>query len=92
VTCKHCGTEIAANALICFRCGQATTEPSRPGGRAPGASRRGSWPSLAAALILIVAALFMGTTPYTRAPRELSWAVGGLAIVVLAWQVWKRRR
>ena len=25
--CKHCGTEIADKALICYRCGTATTEP-----------------------------------------------------------------
>jgi hypothetical protein len=25
--CKHCGTEIADKALICYRCGHATTEP-----------------------------------------------------------------
>ena len=25
--CKHCGTEIADRALICFRCGAATTDP-----------------------------------------------------------------
>ena len=25
--CKQCGTEIADKALICFRCGTATTEP-----------------------------------------------------------------
>lgn len=25
--CTHCGTEIAAKALICYRCGNATTEP-----------------------------------------------------------------
>lgn len=27
VRCKHCGTEIADRALICYRCGNATTEP-----------------------------------------------------------------
>ena len=27
VRCKHCGTEIADKALICYRCGNATTEP-----------------------------------------------------------------
>jgi hypothetical protein len=27
VTCKHCQTEIADKALICYRCGRATTEP-----------------------------------------------------------------
>ena len=25
--CKHCATEIADKALICYRCGNATTEP-----------------------------------------------------------------
>ncbi len=27
MTCKHCGTEIAQKALICFKCGKATSEP-----------------------------------------------------------------
>jgi hypothetical protein len=27
VQCRHCGTEIADKALICYRCGTATTEP-----------------------------------------------------------------
>ena len=25
--CAHCGTNIADKALICYRCGNATTEP-----------------------------------------------------------------
>jgi hypothetical protein len=28
--CRSCGTEIAANALICYRCGTATAEPRIP--------------------------------------------------------------
>ena len=27
MTCRHCGTDIADKALICFRCGNATTTP-----------------------------------------------------------------
>jgi hypothetical protein len=27
MTCKHCGTDIADKALICYRCGNATTDP-----------------------------------------------------------------
>lgn len=27
MTCNTCGTEIADKALICYRCGNATTEP-----------------------------------------------------------------
>lgn len=28
--CRSCGTEIAANALICYKCGTATAEPRIP--------------------------------------------------------------
>lgn len=27
MNCKQCGAEIADKALICYRCGRATTEP-----------------------------------------------------------------
>jgi hypothetical protein len=27
MTCTHCGATIADKALICYRCGKATTEP-----------------------------------------------------------------
>jgi len=27
MTCRSCGTEIADRALICYRCGRATTDP-----------------------------------------------------------------
>ena len=27
MNCRNCGTEIAEKALICYRCGEATTEP-----------------------------------------------------------------
>jgi uncharacterized membrane protein YvbJ len=27
MTCTHCGTDIADKALICYRCGHATSEP-----------------------------------------------------------------
>ncbi|HTM32805.1 MAG TPA: hypothetical protein VL263_15945 [Vicinamibacterales bacterium] len=55
--CRVCGTEIAANALICYRCGTATTEPRIP----PPATRRQSanrWlvPSLAALAAVAAAA------------------------------------
>ena len=25
--CRHCGTDIADKALICYRCGRATSDP-----------------------------------------------------------------
>jgi hypothetical protein len=52
MTCRHCGTEIADKALICFRCGKATAEP-RIAPPAEGsifiAPRRSRWPMVVAA-------------------------------------------
>ena len=56
--CTHCGTEIAEKALICFRCGHATTEPRvKPPASGPLLDR----PPMAAivvALILLLLALW----------------------------------
>jgi Flp pilus assembly protein TadB len=87
--CTHCGTEIADKALVCYRCGHATTEPRlqpfRPRARSP-------IPMVAALTVLILAALFMARAASGEAPRIVSWAVAVLAAFVLAWWVGQRRR
>ena len=38
--CRSCGAEIAANALICYKCGTATSEPRiKPPSRRAGLGR-----------------------------------------------------
>jgi hypothetical protein len=52
MTCRNCGTEIAEKALICYRCGKATTDPriKPPAEESVFAKpRRSLWPLLAAA-------------------------------------------
>jgi hypothetical protein len=53
--CRSCGTEIAANALICYKCGTATTERriQPPAARPP---RRGLWVGIAIVLAGVLAA------------------------------------
>lgn len=51
--CRSCGTEIAVNALICFRCGTATAEPRIP---PPAARRQGARPWLVPLLAAAAAA------------------------------------
>ena len=54
--CRNCGTEIADKALICYRCGTATTEAKfKPAAR----RRRLSKGAIAAlvALLLVILAL-----------------------------------
>ena len=54
--CRNCGTEIADKAIVCYRCGAATTDPVRkpaPIGRAPSSG------SLVSGISLLVLALVM---------------------------------
>ncbi len=53
MTCRFCGTEIAAKALICYRCGKATTDPRiKPPteGSVFDTPSRSRWPLVAAAV------------------------------------------
>ena len=54
MTCRNCGTEIAANALICYKCGTATTEPRIK----PPAPKRGLSTAAIAGLVVLAALAF----------------------------------
>ena len=51
--CRSCGAEIAANALICYKCGAATSEPKIK----PPAPRKGLSSGTIAGLVLLGLAL-----------------------------------
>ena len=57
MTCRNCGAEIADKALICYRCGTATTEAKyKPAVPRRGRSKRA--PLFTAIVILIALLLF----------------------------------
>jgi uncharacterized membrane protein YvbJ len=61
--CRNCGTEIADKALICYRCGTATTEAKyKPAVPQRGRSKRA--PILTAVIVLI--ALLLLALMYLR--------------------------
>ncbi len=98
--CRTCGTEIAEKALICYRCGEATTVP-RLQPLAP-RSRRRLVPAAGGIVLLVVAGLYGLYTIHIvsmfsrgQAAREgasslLVWALVGLALVGLTWRLWRR--
>ncbi len=98
--CRTCGTEIAEKALICYRCGEATTAP-RLQPLAPG-SRRRLVPAAGGIVLLVVAGLyglytihivsifFRGQAAREGASSLLVWALVGLALVGLTWRFWRR--
>ena len=54
--CRNCGTEIADKALICYRCGTATTEAKF---RPPPARRRWSRAGVLSVLLAVLLALLL---------------------------------
>jgi hypothetical protein len=58
--CRHCGTEIADKALICYRCGNATTEPRiKPPAEGPLLGRRRRSNSMVVVIAVIVVLLLL---------------------------------
>ena len=90
--CRSCGTEIADKALICFRCGTATSEPRvQPppsGGRRP--VSRG--PLALALVVLVLSALLMGQVVTDQVPREAGYGLAALAAVAILWHLARGRR
>ncbi len=91
--CRTCGAEIAANALICYKCGTATTEARYQPAAAP---RRRSTSSLLVAVIavavLVLAGLYLGRLPEGQSPRWVTYLLVVLAMLVVTARAYLRRR
>ena len=91
--CRQCGTEIADKAIVCYRCGAATTDPVRKA--VPIAPRRSPLVPAIAIVVLLAAALVLGYLSRTAANPELPQLAAGLAlgaaIAILFLRVLRRR-
>jgi hypothetical protein len=92
--CRNCGTEIADKAIVCYRCGQATTDPVRkPAALKPS---RGPLVSVVVAAIMAVAAIYLGYASRTAADPErlqmIAGVLGGAALMVFILGLLRRRR
>ena len=88
MTCRHCGTEIADKALICYRCGHATSEPvHKPAAVRPPAGRL---IPLLALVALVLAGLYLGQAGTGQVPPAVSYTIAAIAVVILGWRQWQR--
>ena len=91
--CRQCGTEIADKAIICYRCGAATTDPVRR--PVPVKRRRSPLLSFVALAVLALVALYQGYAWRTAAqPEPWQMYVGiaaAIALVVLLVRLVVRR-
>ena len=94
MTCRNCGTEIADKAIICYRCGTATTDPVRK----PAEIRKRSGPlsSLVALVLLVLLGLYLGTAGQSVLPPDRGYGLAaglaiGVVIVILVVRIARRR-
>jgi zinc-ribbon domain len=91
--CKHCGTEIADKAIVCYRCGAGTTEPVRQ----PATIRQKRSPifGFVVVALLLLLALFMGQASQTAADpgtyQTIAGVLVGAALVVFILRIVRRR-
>lgn len=92
MNCRKCGREIADKAIICYRCGTATTEAKF---KAPAArksrSSTGLLVNILAIVLLALCALYMARAATVGAPDGLRWVILVLAVVVVAFRLRARR-
>ena len=92
--CRQCGTEIAAKAIICYRCGAATTDPVRAPARIR--PQRSPLLSFVALVLLVLVALYAGYAYRTAAtPQPIQLYAGiaaGVAVLILVFRMLRRRR
>jgi hypothetical protein len=91
--CRNCGIEIADKALICYRCGVATTEAKfKPAALPARRSGAGLLVSVVALTLLALLALYMGTAGTDTLPPWLPWTVALIAAALLVLRLLARGR
>ena len=83
--CRQCGTEIAEKALICYRCGTATTAPriAPP----PPRPARGPIPVIVAILLIIATAVLAVPQLPDGTARIAGYVVAALVAAVSVWKL-----
>jgi len=92
MNCRKCGTTIADKAIVCYRCGTATTEAKfkAPPARKPWSSID-LLSSVLAVVLLALCALYMQRFVTVGAPTALQWLIGVLAAAIVALRLIARR-
>jgi hypothetical protein len=90
--CRQCGTEIAEKAIVCYRCGAATTDPVR---KPVPVRPAGSAPSLLSGIAILVVALLMlvfaRASGYPQYMNPAAMVVALIGAVVLGARLLRRR-
>ena len=91
--CRSCGARIADKALICYKCGTATTEAKyQPAPLPRASSRSGLVPTAIALAILVAVALYVERVSGTGSPEWVAYVAVAAAVVIIGIRAYARRR
>jgi uncharacterized membrane protein YvbJ len=91
--CRSCGAAIADKALICYKCGTATTEAKYQAAALPASrSRSGLVPTVIALALLVAAALYIERVSSVGTSQWVTYVAVGAAVIIIAIRAYARRR
>jgi O-antigen/teichoic acid export membrane protein len=91
--CRSCGTEIADKALICYKCGTATTEAKyQPAPIGRKTSRSGAIATVIALVLVVLLAVVLGRRPGGETPSAVTYGAVAVAVVIVGLRAYARRR
>ncbi|MGE3179367.1 MAG: hypothetical protein AB7O32_17985 [Vicinamibacterales bacterium] len=79
--CRQCGTEIADKALICYRCGAATTDAKYKPVPIKSGPASGTLITLVVLLVFLLASLYITFTATDPVVRGAAGALAALCVV-----------
>jgi hypothetical protein len=91
--CRQCGNEIADKAIVCYRCGTATTEAKfkAPPARKPRRSSSNLVFTVLAVALVATLVLYIGRFATGEAADIARWLVIVLAVAIVAMRLIARR-
>jgi hypothetical protein len=91
--CRNCGAEIADKALICYKCGTATTEAKyQPAPLPAGRSRSGLVPTVIALALLAAAVLYIERASNAGGSPSITYVAVAAAVIIIGIRAYARRR
>jgi len=90
--CRNCGSEIADKALICYKCGTATTEAKYQPAPLPAASSRsGLVPTVIAIALLVGVAFYLERGSTAASSQWVTYVAVAAAVIIIGIRAYARR-
>ena len=91
--CRNCRAEIADKALICYKCGTATTEAKYQPAPLPAASSRsGLVPTVIALALLVGVAFYLERGSSAASSQWVTYVAVAAAVIIIGIRAYARRR